>query len=108
MLSLLAQDPAHSVGDVRLAAPVRPHDPGDTRFEGEDGAVEKALETLDFEAGQAGSAKEGLVVGHRGGAPGNDTGVGTGCACRAQDGWYHRPPGPDNEPGQADVEEARK
>src|ERR687897_2048863 len=93
MLSLLAQDPAHSVGHVRLAAPVRTDDPGDSRLEREDGTVEEAFETLDFEAGQTGSAKKGLIVGHRGGAPGHDTGVGIGCACPAQFGWYHRPPG---------------
>src|SRR5215212_6851157 len=57
MLTLLAQNPTQGVGDVRLAAPVRPDDPGDPRFEGEDSAVEKALETLNFEAGQTGSAK---------------------------------------------------
>src|SRR5215204_841982 len=100
MLPLLAQDPTHGVGDVRLAAPVRPDDPGNPRFEGEDGAVEEALETLNFEAGQTGSAKEGLIVGHRGGVPGNDTSVGTRCACPAQSGWYHRPPGPDNGPAK--------
>ena len=107
VLPLLAQDPAHSVGHVRLSAAVRPHDPGDSRLEREDGAVEETLEALNFEAGQTGSAKKGLVVGHRGGAPGNDTGVGTGCACQAQVRWYHRPPGPDNEPGRPDPEEAR-
>src|SRR5829696_3568908 len=73
MLPLLAQDPAHGVGHVRLAAPVRTDDPSDSRLEGEDGAVEEAFETLDFEAGQTGRAKKGLIVGHRGGAPGNDT-----------------------------------
>src|SRR5829696_2736468 len=73
MLPLLAQDPAHGVGHVRLAAPVRTDDPSDSRLEGEDGAVEEAFETLDFEAGQSRSAKKGLIVGHRGGAPGNDT-----------------------------------
>src|ERR671920_1954809 len=63
-------------------------------------AIEEAFEPLDFEAGQTGSAKKGLVVGHRGGAPGNDTGVGTGCACPAQDGWYHRPPDRTTSPAK--------
>src|SRR5215212_2026535 len=72
VLPLLAQDPANSVDHIRLAAPVRPDDPGDSRLEREDSAIEEAFETLDFEAGQTGSAKKGLVVGHRGGAPGND------------------------------------
>ena len=90
-----------------LPLPFGPTIAGDARLEREDGAVEETLETLDFEAGQTGSAKQGLVVGHRGGAPGNDYGVGTGCACPAQVGWYHRPPGPDNEAGRPS-EEARE
>src|SRR5688500_16284453 len=83
VLPLLTQDPAHGVGHVRLAAPVRPYDPGDPRLEREDGAVEEALETLDFEAGQTGERKEGLTTVQRAGALGKQTGVGTGCACQA-------------------------
>src|SRR5688500_19223684 len=84
VLPLLTQHPAHRVGHVRLAAPVRPYDPGDPRLEREDGTVEAALKTLDFEAGQTRSAEEGLSVGHRGGGPGNAAGGGTAWAWQAQ------------------------
>ncbi len=47
--TLLADDPADGVDDVRLAAPVRPDDGGHAGVERERGLIRKALEALQFE-----------------------------------------------------------
>ena len=51
--ALLAHDPRDGVGDVALAAPVRPDDGRHALVEGEFGAVGKRLESVDFQALQA-------------------------------------------------------
>src|SRR5439155_1480156 len=49
---LLAQDPADGIGDVGLAAAVRPHDRGDSRFERQLDRARERLEARQLESGQ--------------------------------------------------------
>ena len=49
---LFAEYPTHGVGDVGLAAPVRPDDGRDALIEGQRGLVGKRLEALHFQLGQ--------------------------------------------------------
>src|SRR5881392_2765193 len=49
---LLAQDPADGIGDVGLAAAVRPYDRGDSRFERQLDRARERLEARQLESGQ--------------------------------------------------------
>ena len=50
--SLFPEDPAYSVGDIRLAAAVRPDDRGDARLEDQIRGVRERLEAMELELGE--------------------------------------------------------
>ena len=102
---LLAQDPAHRVGDVGLAAAVGAHDGGDAVLEGEGDVVGEGLEAGQLQLGElhgrvpvvdrdleAAGASSPIGMGNPGSSPRTT-------ACRSRD--RSLPPAPGSRTGRA-------